>query len=106
MLSVKCVTGRDKFFGQGFADQHLSARDVFLCPPKLLPQAACVFLNGRERVEDQHCNTRTANSVSLSPATTQVHIRGYREQITVTAAGRKNKELHQDQGKQISNKAS
>lgn len=101
-----CVTGHDKFFGQDFADQHLSACDVFICTPKPLPHAACVFLNGRACMEDQHCNSRTANSVSPSPATTQVHIRGYREQIAVTAAGRNNKELRRDQGKHISNKAS
>ncbi|XP_044070633.1 tissue-type plasminogen activator-like [Siniperca chuatsi] len=36
------------------------------------------------------------NSVTASPATTQVNIRGYREETTVTSARRNNKELHRD----------
>lgn len=68
----------------------LSGSDVFIPPPKPLPLVACILLNVRDRGEDRHCNTRTAI------ATIGVlHIRGYREEITVTA-GRNNKELHQD----------
>lgn len=88
----ECVTGHDKYslVKKTCAGQHLSSSDVFISHFKPLPLSACVLLNGREGGEDQHCSTRAANNKEPG-ATTQVHIREYREEVIAPTAGRENK---------------